>query len=98
MTKEQVLAEAQKQIDSFKAQIAELNVKGKVDELSADAKKVYEEQKKELESLLDETEKKFKELGTKASDGWQETREFVELTNKALKHSFHYFMSHYKKK
>lgn len=98
MTKEQVLAEAQKQIDSFKAQIAELNVKEKVVGLSADAKKVYEEQKKELEALLDEAEAKFKNLGTKASDSWQETKDFVELTNKALKHSFNYFMSHYRKK
>jgi replicative DNA helicase len=98
MTKEQVLAEAQKQIDSFKAQLADLNLKEKIDGLSADAKKVYDEQKKELEALIDETEKKFKELGTKTSDGWQETRDFVELTNKALKHSFNYFMSHYKKR
>ncbi|MGB6019887.1 MAG: hypothetical protein WBF77_09865 [Sulfurimonadaceae bacterium] len=98
MTKAQVLAEAQKQIDSFKIQLAELNLKEKVVGLSADAKKVYEEQKKELEALIDETESKLKELGTKASDSWQETKDFVELTNKALKHSFNYFMSHYKKK
>ncbi|MDA3945925.1 MAG: hypothetical protein PF439_04530 [Helicobacteraceae bacterium] len=98
MTKEQVLAEAQKQIDSFKAQLAELKLKEKVNELSVDAKKAYDEQKKELEALIDEAEKKFKTLGAKASDSWQETKEFVELTQKALKHSFHYFMSHYKKK
>ncbi len=98
MTKEQVLAEAQKQIDSFKAQLAELKLKEKVNGLSVDAKKVYEEQKKELEALIDEAEKKFKTLGAKASDSWQDTKEFVELTQKALKHSFNYFMSHYKKK
>ncbi len=98
MTKEQVLAEAQKQIDSFKKQLTELNLKEKVEGLSVDAKKVYEEQRKELETLIDEAEKKFKELGAKASDSWQETKEFVELTQKALKHSFNYFMSHYKKK
>ncbi len=98
MTKEQVLAEAQKQIDSFKKQLAELNLKEKVEGLSADAKKVYEEQRKELEALIDEAEKKFKALGAKANEGWQETKEFVELTQKALKHSFNYFMSHYKKK
>lgn len=96
MTKEQVLAEAQKQIDSFKKQLVELNVKAKVDGLSADAKKVYEEQRKELEALIDEAEKKFKELGAKASESWQETKDFVQLTQKALKHSFNYFMSHYK--
>ncbi len=98
MTKEQVLAEAQKQIDSFKKQLAELNLKEKVEGLSTDAKKVYEEQRKELEALIDEAEKKFKTLGSKASESWQETKEFVELTQKALKHSFNYFMSHYKKK
>ncbi|WP_345974617.1 hypothetical protein [Sulfurimonas sp. HSL3-7] len=97
-TKEEELTKAQTQIDSFKKQLAELNLKEKVDGLSADAKKIYEEQRKELEALIDEIEKKFKELKTKASTNWQETKEFVELTNKALKHSFNYFMSHYKKK
>lgn len=98
MTKEQVLAEAQKQIDSFKKQLEELNLKDKVEELSADAKKIYEEQRKDLSALIDETENKYKELANKANDSWNDTRGFVELTNKALKHSFNYFMSHYKKR
>ncbi len=97
MTKEQVLAEAQKQIDSFKKQLEELNLKNRVEGLSTDAKKIYEEQRKDLTALIDETEKKYKELATKANDSWNDTRDFVELTNKALKHSFNYFMSHYKK-
>ena len=98
MTKQQILEESQKQIDSFKKQLQELNLKEKVEDLNADAKKLYEEQRMDLEVLIDEAEKKFKELGDKASEGWQETKDFVELTNKALKHSFNYFMSHYKKK
>ena len=98
MTKEEILLEAQKQIDSFKQQLEELKLREKVDELSGDALKVYEEQKKELETLIDEVEVKFKTLGDKASGSWQETKDFVELTEKALKHSFNYFMSHYKKK
>jgi hypothetical protein len=97
-TKEEELSKAQSQIDSFKKQLAELNLKEKVDGLSADAKKIYMEQRKELEALIDEAEKKFKALRSKASENWQETKEFVELTNKALRHSFNYFMSHYKKK
>lgn len=96
MSKVEILAEAQKQIDSFKQQLDELKLKEKVDGLSADALKTYETQKQELESLISETESKFKELGDKASDSWQETKDFVELTEKALKHSFNYFMSHYK--
>jgi len=98
MTKEEVLAEAQKQIDSFKKQLAELNLKERVDGLSADAKKIYQEQRKELESLIDETEKRVKEVATKANESWKDTKDFVELTNKALRHSFNYFMSHYRNK
>ncbi len=96
MTKEQILAEAQKQIASFQKQIDELNLKAKVDGLSADAKALYEEQRKDLVAMLDEAEKKFSSIGDKASESWKETKDFVELTQKALKHSFNYFMSHYK--
>lgn len=97
MTKEDMLQESQKQLDSFKKQLQELNLKEKVETLSADAQTTYEEQRMELESLLDEAQIKFDDLSGKASEGWQETKDFVELTNKALKHSFNYFMSHYKK-
>ena len=97
MTKEQILEEAQKQIASFKKQIDELNLKEKVDGLSADAKKLYEEQRKDLVAMLDEAEKSFATVGDKASESWKDTKDFVELTQKALKHSFNYFMSHYKK-
>jgi|GEM_PF-3363645 ElaB/YqjD/DUF883 family membrane-anchored ribosome-binding protein len=96
MTKEQILEEAQKQIASFQKQIEDLNLKAKVDGLSADAKKLYEDQRKDLVSMLDEAEKQFSSIGDKASESWQETKDFVELTQKALKHSFNYFMSHYK--
>jgi len=97
MTKEQILEEAQKQIASFQKQIEELNLKEKVDGLSTDAKKLYEAQRKDLVAMLDEAEKKFSSVGDKASESWQDTKDFVELTQKALKHSFNYFMSHYKK-
>ena len=96
MTKEQILEEAQKQIASFQKQIEELNLKEKVDGLGTDAKKLYEEQRKDLVSMLDEAEKQFVSLGEKANEGWQESKEFVMLTQKAIKHSFNYFMSHYK--
>lgn len=96
MTKEDMLQESRKQLDSFKKQLQELNLKEKVETHSTDAKRMYEEQRMELESLLDEAQIKFDGLSGKASEGWQETKDFVELTNKALKHSFNYFMSHYK--
>ncbi len=96
MTKEQILEEAQKQITSFQKQIEELNLKAKVDGLSSDAKKLYDEQRKDLVAMLDEAEKQFSSIGGKASESWKDTKDFVELTQKALKHSFNYFMSHYK--
>ena len=96
MTKEQILEEAQKQIASFQKQIDELNLKAKVDGLSTDAKKLYEEQRKDLVLMLDEAEKQFSSIGDKASESWTDTKDFVALTQKALKHSFNYFMSHYK--
>jgi len=98
MTKEQVIAEAQKQLDSFKKQLDELHIQEKVEDLSTDAKKLYDEQRASLDELISESEKHLKTLSTKANDSWQDTKDFVELTNKALRHSFNYFMSHYKKK
>ena len=96
MAKDDILQESQKQLNSFKKQLEELKLKEKAETLSEDAKVIYEKQRIELEALIDETDIKFKDLSDKASEGWQETKEFVELTNKALKHSFNYFMSHYK--
>ncbi len=96
MTKEEILAEAQKQIASFQKQIDEINLKEKVGGLSTDAKKLYDEQRKDLVAMLDEAEKQFSSIGDKASESWKDTKDFVELTQKALKHSFNYFKSHYK--
>jgi len=96
MTKEEILEEAKKQIASFQKQIEELDLKAKVDGLSADAKKLYEEQRKDLVTMLDEAEKQLSSVSNKATESWQETKDFVALTQKALKHSFNYFMSHYK--
>ena len=94
MTKEQIIEEAQKQVASFKKELDDLG--NKVDGLSEDAVRLYDEQKKDLMEMLDESEKHLTALSSKASESWQDTKDFVELTNKALKHSFNYFMSHYK--
>lgn len=96
MNQEQIIEEAQKQIALFQKQIEELNLKAKVDGLSTDAKKLYEDQRKDLVAMLDDAQKQFTDMGNKASESWKDTKDFVELTQKALKHSFNYFMSHYK--
>ena len=96
MTKEEVLQEANKQLDAFKAEIGEL--RGKASHLSEEAKKQFENGASELEELYKDAGKKYDELQKKGSESWQEAKDFVELTNKALQHSFNYFMSHYRKK
>lgn len=94
--KEETVDEARSQLESFKAQIQELREKGS--HMSAEAKKQFEVQAKELEKLLGEADKRYVELRQKAGENWTDVKAFVELTNKALRHSFHYFMSHYRKK
>ena len=73
-------------------------MRGKASHLSEEAKKQFEVGAKELEELYKDAGQKYDGLQKKGSENWQEAKEFVELTNKALRHSFHYFMSHYRKK
>ena len=66
--------------------------------LNEEAKKQFEIGAKELESLYKDANEKFYTLSSKAEENYKEVKDFAELTNKALKHSFNYFMSHYRKK
>ncbi len=100
MTKEELIKEASAQLEVLKKQLDEA-VKN-VGELSEEAKKTFDEQKKELEELYNDSIKnydKYIDLGKdKAEENYNEAKDFVLLTQKALKHSFNYFLSHYKRK
>ena len=96
MTKEEMIKEAKKQLNSFESEITELRKTSS--ELGVEAKKQFDTAAKELESLYKEADQKFDGLKDKAEENYNEVKEFIELTNKALKHSFNYFISHYKKK
>lgn len=96
MKKDEMLAAAKKQLASFQKEISELKVASS--HLSAEAKKQFDIGAKELETLYKEADEKFDSLSHKAEENYKEVKDFLELTNKALKHSFHYFMSHYRKK
>ena len=96
MTKDKMIEEAKKQLQHFQEEMAELRETSS--ELSVEAKKKFDTGAKELERLYKEADEKFDELADKAEENYKEAKGFIELTNKALKHSFHYFMSHYKKK
>ena len=96
MKKDEVLEEARKQLDTFIAEIGVLRLKAS--ELGEGAKKEFESSANELEGLFKDAGKKYDELQKKSSENWHEAKDFVELTDKALRHSFNYFMSHYRKK
>jgi len=96
MKKDEVIAEAKKQLDKFQKEINE--IKEASAHLSVEAKKQFDVGAKELEHLYKEAHEKYDDLSSKAEENYKEVKDFVELTNKALKHSFNYFMSHYRKK
>ena len=91
-----MIEEAKKQLEGFQKEINEL--KDASSHLGTDMKKQFDVGAKELEGLYKEADGKFDTLKDKAEDNYKDVKDFVELTNKALKHSFNYFMSHYKKK
>lgn len=96
MTKDEMIKEAKKQLENFQKEMAELKVASV--HLSEEAKKQFDIGAKELEKLYKEADTKYEELSHKAEENYKEAKSFMELTNKALQHSFHYFMSHYRKK
>ncbi|MCK9491000.1 MAG: hypothetical protein M0Q24_02835 [Sulfurimonas sp.] len=96
MKKDEIVTEAKKQLVKFQKEIDE--IKEASSHLSEEAKKQFDIGAKELESLYKDANEKFDTLSSKAEENYKEIKDFVELTNKALKHSFNYFMSHYRKK
>lgn len=96
MKKDEMIQEAKNQLAKFEKEMAEL--KETTIHLSEEAKKQFDIGAKELEKLYKEADVKFDELSHKAEENYKEAKDFIELTNKALKHSFHYFVSHYRKK
>lgn len=96
MKKDEMIEEAKKQLARFQKEIDEIRQASS--HLSQEAKKQFDIGAKELETLYKDAEKKFDTLSGKAEENFKEIKDFAELTNKALKHSFNYFMSHYRKK
>ena len=90
-----MIKEAKKQLEGFQQEIDEL--KEASSHLNDEAKKQLDVGATELKKLYKEADEKFEELSTKAEENYNEAKSFIELTNKALKHSFNYFMSHYRK-
>lgn len=96
MNKDEIIEEAKKQLIRFQKEIDEVKVASS--HLSEEAKKQFDIGAKELETLYNDAHTRFETLSNKTEENFKEVKEFVELTSKALKHSFNYFMSHYRKK
>ncbi len=96
MKKDEMIEEAKKQLIKFQKEIDELREASS--HLTQEGKKQFDIGAKELEALYKDAHKKFDTLSSKAGENFKEAKEFAELTSKALKHSFNYFMSHYRKK
>lgn len=96
MTKDEMIKEAKKQLANFQKEMDELKTASA--HLSEETKKKFDIGAKELEKLYKEADTKYEEFSHKAEENYKEAKSFMELTNKALHHSFHYFMSHYRKK
>jgi chromosome segregation ATPase len=96
MDRKSLIDEAKKQLDEFNSQLDDLEVKMK--DFSGEAKKVYDEQAKELRKLIGEAEINFEKAKGASEETWGEVKDFVEFTGRALRNSFNYFLSHYQKK
>jgi phage tail tape-measure protein len=94
--RQDLIEKAKKQLDEFNLQLDE--VEGKMKDLSGEAKKIYDEQAVELRKLLKDAQKNIEKAKNTSEETWEEIKGHLDLTRKALKNSFNYFLSHYKKK
>ena len=92
----EVYEKAKKQVDEFNSQLDD--VEAKMKDLTGEAKKIYEEQSVELRKMLKDAQKNIESAKNSSEETWEEIKEHIDLTRKALKNSFNYFISHYKKK
>ena len=85
--------------EQLEAMSDELDKAGdKLNEYSADLKKVYSEQKAELENLLNEAKQKVDKAKSSSAETWKEIEDYVQVTAKALKQSINYFKSQMKQR
>jgi hypothetical protein len=87
---------AKQQLDEFNSQLD--GIEEKMKDLSGEAKKIYDEQAIELKKLIKEAQKNMESAMNSSEETWEEIKGHIDLTRRALKNSFNYFLSHYKKK
>ena len=91
-----LIEKAKKQLNEFNSQLDDVEVKMK--DLTGEAKKIFDEQSVELRKMIKDAQKNIEKAKNTSEEAWEEIKGHIDLTRKALKSSFHYFLSHYKKK
>ena len=95
-SRDAVIEEEQQTLDKYRAEIKELQEKAV--QFNADVKEEFDKRLADLEALYDEMQKSYETIRDKTGEKWEKAKDFVVLTDKALVHSYHYFISHYRKK
>lgn len=93
---DKTIEENRKALEGYRADIE--NLKEKAAQFTGDVKKEFDAQLGELDALYKEAQKRYDELVQKSGGKLEEAKAFMALTYKALIHSYHYFLSHYRRK
>jgi predicted nuclease with TOPRIM domain len=93
---DETIEESQQTLEKYRAEIEAM--KEKASHYSAEVKAEFDKRLSELETMYSDMQKRYDSLKDKTGEAWEDTKDFVVLTNKALVHSYRYFISHYKKK
>ena len=93
---DELIEEGRKTLEGYRADIEAL--KAKAAHYTTEAKAEFDKRLAELETLYGEMQSRYDTVKGKTEEKWGEAKAFAILTNKALVHSYHYFISHYRSK
>ena len=96
MDRKEIIEKIKAELDNVSDEIKKLETK--MGELSEEAKITYKKQIDDLQKMYKNADEKFENAKDVAEDKWEDVRENIQVTRKALKNSYNYFLSHYKKK
>ena len=91
----ETIEESQKELEGYRVEIEALRQKAL--SYSADVKAEFDKRLAELDGMYTELQNNYAGLKDKTEEKWEDAKAFVVLTNKALVHSYRYFISHYRK-
>jgi hypothetical protein len=87
---DETIEESQKTLEGYRADIEAL--KAKAVHYSDEMKAEFDKRLNELETLYSEAQERYDALKDRTESKWEETKAFVVLTQKALIHSYRYFL------